>query len=77
MKSLMIVLLIIGGGYYYYTEYQEKPEKQGRGFIQSNNNAKQTTKKPTGVIPQHQLQALEKARNVEHVINQSVKDRDI
>lgn len=73
MKSLMIVLLIIGGAYYYMTEVSGEKQTKGRGFVQQEKQAP----KPKGVIPQHQLDAMKKARNVENVINQSVKDRDL
>lgn len=73
MKSLMIVLLIIGGVYYYITELSGKKQTKGRGFVQQEKE----TPKPKGVIPQYQLDAMKKAKNVENVINQSVKDRDL
>lgn len=41
----------------------------------SQKNAEQSSEKPEGVIPQAQLDALNKAKNVENVLKQSDQQR--
>lgn len=70
MKSMMIVLLIIGGIFYYMNEKSTKEESDEPSAMQQEKS------KPKGVIPQYQLDALKKAKNVENVLKDAAKKQD-